>query len=893
MSLKARLKFDREPVYLMDGNAFIYRGFFANPNMNRSDGMPTGAIYIVGRILLKLLKEERPVRFAFIQDGKGPNFRHEIYSDYKANRPPTPEELRAQFTPITKIIKALGLHLEISEGCEADDCIASLAKRFQTEAPVVIVGMDKDLRQCLTENVIMWDPASREEKVLTLQSFQDETGLEPSQWPDVQALIGDSSDNIPGVRGIGPKTAEKLFQDFKNLEDIRARIAEISLPIQKKLDGNLESMFLYRELTTLRCDQCKHVKFDDLKLKPVNAGEALTLFKEFEMNSLHRELKEMLQHGIITAQDGPELRAVDPEAGITRQFSLLDSIAKPDSSPDLPWLESIANLPDCADKIIALTPLPVAMQSRDAACEGLAIAVSGTILGEKPFQAWYKGPMANLAKYAAAAKTVVCPDYKHLLREDAAWSAIAPGKLFDLSLAAYLLDPEDRDYSWPRLSARHAEQSGLPQSRPATLALSQHQKLDNRLAEAGLEKLLREIEQPLSPVLAGMEQAGIKVDLQALQIFLDEVQTDLDRLTSSIYKAAGGEFNLRSAQQIGEVLYKRLQLPMAKSTRGGQASTAQDVLEKLSGKHLVVDNLLEFRKLEKLRSTYLEPLPRQTGKDGRIHTTFNQTATATGRLSSSNPNLQNIPIRGDLGRRMRTCFTADPGNCLISADYSQIELRVLAHYSQDPTLLQAFRNGEDIHARTAALLNEKNVADITPDQRRSAKTINFGLIYGMGARKLANDLGFSQTEAKEFIARYFARFSKIKNFYDEVEKQARLQGFVTTLSGRRRPLPDINSQNDQARALAERQAVNTLIQGSAADIIKLAMLAVYNDKQLHSLNAKLLLQVHDELVLEAPEANAQQAGMRLNALMGKLQGISLAVPLAADWGYGPNWGSAH
>lgn len=886
MSLKQRLGFTKEPLYLMDGTAFLYRGFFANANMSRSDGLPTGAMYIVGRVLLKLLKEEQPTRFAFILDGPGKHFRHDMFPAYKANRPAAPDGLLAQVEPVRRMVAALGLHVEVSEGCEADDCIAGLTHRFRAERPVVIIGMDKDLRQCLADNVVLWDPASRDEKIVTLQTFQEETGLTPDQWPDVQALVGDSSDNVPGVRGIGPKTAEALFRDFAHLEDVRDRFDQVPLPVRKKLEGNLEAMFLYRRLTTLDIRCCAGVTLDDLRIRPLAGHEALTLFREFEMGSLHRELSDLIRRGVLAAEDGPAPAA----PGVSEQLSLLGEAP---AAPDLPQTADTADLPSCAGRVAAITPPFGALHDKTGRA-GFSVAVAAD--GDGETVEWrYLGPSVALADWAARAASVIAPDVKRLLHEDEAWERLPPERWFDLGLAAYLLAPEDRDYGWPRLSARHAEQSGLPQTRPASLALALRADMLKRLNQAELVPLMNRLELPLIPVLADMERAGVCVDRNALQGFLDEVQAELDRLTARIYEAAGGEFNIRSAQQIGEVLFKRLGLPAAKATKGGQASTSQDVLEKLSGHHPVVDTLLEFRKLEKLRSTYLEPLPRLTGPDGRIRTTFNQLATATGRLSSSNPNLQNIPVRGDLGRRMRTCFTADSGRMLVSADYSQVELRVLAHYSQDPTLLGAFRSGEDIHTRTAALLHDIEPAAVTPDQRRGAKTINFGLIYGMGARKLAQELGIGLTEAKSFMERYFARFSHIKEFYDEVETRAREQGYVTTLAGRRRPLPDMLSQSAQSRALAERQAVNTLIQGSAADIIKLAMLAVHGDAEVRRLSARLILQVHDELVLEAPAAHAEAVGRRVAELMTTCAAadMALSVPLAVDWGYGLNWGIAH
>ena len=895
MSLKQRLGFTQEPIYVMDGNAFLFRGYFANSRMTRTDGFPTGALFIVGRVLLKLLREEKPSHFVFIMDGHGKNFRHELFPPYKANRPSAPEELVMQIEPLQKMVRALGMKVVVSEKCEADDCIASLAAKYGKERPIVIVGVDKDLRQCLTPNVVMWDPASKEEKLVTLDSFRADTGLEPEQWPDVQALIGDTSDNVPGVKGIGEKTAEKLFRDFRSLEDVRDRMAEVPPTIRKKLEGNEDAMFLYRELTRLHKDCCS-VPLDEMAVEDMDGAEARTFLREFEMHSLLRELDSLIRQGIVRLAEAPaesgEQAAEAAPASSSRTVRAGSQLSLFDAAPAVPApnaVDDVAALPSCAGRAVAVTPAPVVNRSQDS---GLCVAVN-TPSGVK--EHIFGGDIRSLVAWASGAELVVMPDLKRLLHQHPAWGVIEPARCFDLGLAAYLLAPEDRDYGWPSLSARHAGKVGLPLERPGAVALSLHDEQARRLGEAGLMPLLTHVEMPLIPVLASMEKAGITIDRDALKVFLDEVQGELDRLTARIYEEAGEAFNIRSAQQIGDILFKKLGLSSGKSTSGGQASTSQAVLEKLSGEHPVVDALLEYRKLEKMRSTYLEPLPRLAGADGRIHTTLNQTATATGRLSSSNPNLQNIPVRGDMGRRMRTCFTAGPGMKLISADYSQVELRVLAHYSKDPTLVAAFRNGEDIHTRTAALLHDVEPSEIGPDERRKAKTINFGLIYGMGPRKLAQDLAIPMAEAKMFIERYFARFAHIKEFFDGVEESARELGYVTTLSGRRRPLPDMHSMSGQARALAERQAVNTLIQGSAADLIKFAMLAVFNDRELRRLKARLLLQIHDELIVEVPEENAQAAAERLSALMvdAASWGIDLAVPLVADAGIGQNWGEAH
>lgn len=919
MSLKQRLGLAAEPVFLMDGSAFIYRGFFANRNMQRSDGFPTNSLVVVSRVLLRILREERPRYFAFVQDGKGPNFRHEIFPLYKANRDATPEDLVRQLDPIQRMVRALGLRLEVSQGCEADDCIASLAARFAGEHPVIIVSGDKDLKQCLGPNVYMWDPASKEEKLVSEADFTAESGVTPGQWPDVQALIGDTSDNIPGVPGIGPKTARQIFSICPSLEDIRDHFVLLPPKLQAKLQEHLENMFIWRQLTTLSREACPGVTLDDLRVRPLDAATCALLTEEFELFALRRELaaldrlqaaeadlpEEFLDAGSIREDARPAAgkKAAAEQASLplaqparsgraTSQMSLLD--AMPQESA--PALDDVSALPDCGDARVALIWAHGDREAPYLAVEG----ADGSSLGE-----WqWTGPVAELARWLAPARTLVTADLKGLLTSAPCWQFLAgrAADCIDLGVAAYLLNPEENDYGWPRLSARwgavlrhELENRGETAPGPARLGLAMAQLFEQRMEKDGLLELFRRLEMPLLPVLAGMEQSGVAIDAAAFRAFLDDVQGQLDQLTAHVYELAGTQFNIRSAQQLGDVLFNGLGLPAPRKTKGGQASTSQQTLEKLAGQHPVVDSILQYRKLEKMRSTYLDPLPRLVDPQGRIHTTFNQKATATGRLSSSNPNLQNIPVRGPLGKRMRSCFIAGPGRLLVSADYSQVELRVLAHVSQDPALLEAFRNGEDIHARTAALVYDLPPDQVSPDQRRNAKTINFGLIYGMGAQKLAQELKISTAQAKDFIARYFERLQGLKEFYEGVEASARKHGFVTTLGGRRRLLPDINSASGQAAALARRQAINTVIQGSAADIIKLAMLAVARDERLRELDARLLLQVHDELLLEVPADAAEEAGALVARLMQDVcpAGKELSVPLLVDWGTGHDWGAAH
>lgn len=917
MALRDKVPFLDDPVYLMDGTAFVFRGFYAYQNMTRTDGFPTNALFIVTRIMLRLLREEKPSRFVFVMDGKGPNFRHELFPAYKAQRGPVPEGLTAQFGPVRDVLEALGLNVLVSENCEADDCIASLAERFKAERPVVIIGADKDLKQCLDENVVLWDPGAKDEKITTLEKFTEAEGMSPKSWPDYQAVIGDSSDNIPGVPGVGPKTAGELFRAFSTLEEIRDRFVAVPPKIAKKLDGKLDDAFLYRRLTTLRTNECAFVSPESTLVRPVNMTAALALLEQYELRSLVRELTSMDRAGLTlalppkaeqarsdsgaasdapAADDAPATeRRVAPKAlsmrdgaplTVVGQGTLFD-VAPTEACLAVPVAETPADLPDWSDKTAAVVPLD--------AGKGVVLAVDGQ-------SALFVGSERELAEKLAmkegAPAMVVVPDLKKLYATEKAWRSLPINICFDLSLAAYLLNPEDRDYSFPHLVRRWAEQAGdgvAPEADPGRFALNLYALFSSRLAAAEQDALMRRIEMPLIPVLTDMEEAGTRIDRTAFAAFLTDVKTDLDRLEKRVHELAGVPFNIRSSQQLGDVLFTRLELPKAGKTKGGQASTSQESLEKLSGKHPIVDAVLEYRVLEKLRSTYLEPLPRLADANDRIHTTFNLLATATGRLSSSNPNLQNIPVRGVFGPRMRACFTASPGNLLVSADYSQVELRVLAHLANEPILIEAFQKGEDIHSRTAALLFDADPAAVSPDQRRHAKTINFGLVYGMGPQKLGQDLGISVKEAKAFIERYFERFSALREFYDAVEREARERGYVATITGRRRYIPDISSNNSQLRSQARRQAINARVQGSAADIIKLAMLAVSGDKILKSLKAKLLLQIHDELVMEAPADAAQNVGERMAELMAAAvpENEHMRVSLAVDWGVGQNWNEAH
>ncbi|WP_319584250.1 DNA polymerase I [uncultured Pseudodesulfovibrio sp.] len=886
MSLKERLNFDKDPLYLIDGTALLYRAFYARADLSRSDGFPTNAINTVMRVLMNLLKDENPTHVGFLMDGKGPTFRNALYDEYKANRPAMPEPLRDQVEPVRRGVELLGVKLLVSEGVEADDCICSLAGRHKADRPVIILATDKDIKQCLDEQVVMVSQIGRKETIHTLDSFREAEGMEPATWPDFQAVIGDSADNIPGIPGVGPVTAHKLFAATgPTLEDVRDNLDKVPEKLRAKVEPEMDNVFTFRELTRMKTDCCEQ-DLEFFQRQQPDFAELDAFFEEYELRGLQR----LLPRDTGAAKPAPAPKAPSAKADApseSQQLSLFGDPApaneKAEEPMDVNVAETVDDLPDLGGEDVGLT-------FED---DAFFIGVNGA-------EYRYAGPAKELVRKIEHASVIATPSVQDLLRADEAWGHILSGQWFDLSLAAYLLDPEARNYTWARLRQSmfqdgraefaDAARELHPQSQ-GLAALAYMEGIRGQVEGAHLNKLMRELEMPLIPVLVGMERAGIAIDDAAFQEFLDEVNDQLAELTRTIIGHAGEEFNIRSSQQLAVVLFDTLGIKAGSKTSTGLRSTANQVLEKIRDQHPIVDAVLEFRMLEKLRSTYLEPLPKMVGEDGRLHTHFNQLATATGRLSSSQPNLQNIPIRGVHGPRMRACFNAQDGNRLAAADYSQVELRVLAHFSKDPALIDAFKHDEDIHARTAALIHEKDIADVTDTERRGAKTINFGLIYGMGVQKLARELKIKQTEAQEFTDKYFEKMATLKAYYDTIVEDALKHGFVTTLAGRRRLLPELHSRNNQLSSQARRQAVNTVIQGSAADIIKMAMVQAHKDKSLKQLEARLILQVHDELIIEAPESNIQEAGARLVEIMQNV--AKLDVPLKVDMGVGKNWAEAH
>lgn len=829
--------------FVIDGSSFIYRAYYAFQDLKTSWGFPTNAIYILLRLILKIINEKRPQYACFVIDGKGPTFRHDIDPEYKANRLKMPEPLSAQIPIILKGVNLLGIKTVVAESFEADDYIASLCERIKTKHPVVIVGSDKDLFQLLNDNVIIWDPSGKNEKIITYQNFVKEKGISPKLWPLYQALVGDNTDNIKGIPGIGPKSALNIIKRFTSIDDIFTNLHKLPASYQKKLKGQIENVQNYLKLTTLKKDIPIEEKLEDFKVKEIITGEIKNFFEKYEFKSLLKELYTFPKSNNVKIQQSPEQMT---------EISSLEEIHKHFQGKN------------------------VGVYIKDGVIVGN---------GDVEFKISQKDHLIEIIKNSKINFVSSLKEVIYFLDH----TNIPLDNIFDLSLCAYLIDPEMRNYTLENLLSRFGTNSLSKNTSSALIDVGKY--LIELLEQNELLNLYEEIERPIVPILIQMEKYGIKIDKEKFKQFLDEVSEQLKTLTNNIYHYAGIEFNIRSSKQLSEILFHKMGLKSQKKTPKGELSTSMEVLEAIKDQHPIVREILTYRRLEKLRSTYLIPLPKLADKNNRIHTNFNQLATATGRLSSSDPNLQNIPIKGDLGFKMRSCFIAEKSHVLISADYSQIELRVLAHFSKDEYLIEAFSKNMDIHTSTAAALFDKTPENITPDERRKAKTINFGLIYGMGPLKLSRELEISLKDAKQFIEKYFSKLIGVKEFYEMVEQEAKKHEYVTTLAGRRRLLPDINSRNQNLAAQAKRMAINTVIQGSAADIIKMAMIDVVNSRELQEMGVKLILQIHDELLFECPEDKAKKAS---EIIMGKMANVvQLEVPLLVDLGIGKNWAQAH
>ena len=885
----------KKEVYLIDGSAYIYRAYHAIRPLTNSNGLPTHAVYGFTTILRRILREKGPEYLAVAFDTKGPVFRHKISAEYKANRPPMPEDLVPQIPYIHKIVDAYNLLSMSADELEADDLIASAARLLVEQGcKVVIVSGDKDLLQLVSKDITMWDPMN--DRLLDVAAVEEKYGLKPEQLLDYLSLTGDSADNIKGVPGVGPKTAQKLLTEHKTLDGLYEQVDGLKKSkMKERLIAHKEDAFLSRELVRL---QDKAEVETDLQAYQVSDPDPDAL----------RELLTELEFFTLLKSDVPAAKVATEGFVLVRQRDELEQLVKVIGKQ----LQGAGHL---------------VVDTETTSLDPLQAELVGISLCVETKQAWYlpcghRDSEGNLLADQLTVQDIVdllgtlltdpaIAKIGHNLKYDYAILA-APqnggirlaGPLYDTMLGAWLLEPGRRSYKLDDLCqkidlkltpfsevvdgdkapdafcrvALEVAKNYSCEDVYGSLRLFEEQRPE--LEKQELWTLFSKVEGMLIPVLAAMEETGILLDKEVLQGLTKEFGVQLDELEQEIYALAGHAFNINSSQQLAEVLFDELGLPKGRKTKTGY-STDVKVLEKLSHKHELPARILRFRNLAKLKSTYVDKLQTHISPvTGRVHSSFNQWGTATGRLSSSNPNLQNIPIRTKEGRRIRSAFIAPPGSLLLSADYSQIDLRVLAHYSQDKALLEAFRGEQDIHSQTAAEIFQVAPQLLTGEMRRVAKSINFGIVYGMSAFGLSAQLGISRKEAQTFIDRYFVHYPGIQQFMDDIMDQARVDGYVTTLLGRRRQLPEINVSNRNRRQFAERMAINTPIQGTASDIIKLAMIKVHEELLGQQAQAQLLLQIHDELVLEVPEDELESVSAMVKETMESV--MELDVPLKVN-----------
>jgi len=888
-------------LYLIDGHALIYRAYFAlakNPLTN-SKGIPTGAIYGFVNYLIRLIDSYSCPYMAVVMDSSVPTFRHKMYEQYKANRLAMPDDLRTQIPLIQEIVSAFNIPLIKKDGLEADDLIASLTRKAQADGfDVFLVTKDKDLMQLVGPHVRMLAPEGTGVfQVFETKDVIEKMGVGPEKIVDYLALIGDSSDNIPGVPSIGPKTAVKILETCGSVENILKDPSILTnAKLIQKITENIDALKISKELATLKFDADLTCDIDCLERPDPDREKCLAFFKELDLhsfmrNSLFGKADIMtFDNTVITEQKELDIyiKRIE-ENGSMSFYALID-----DETARAAGIIGISIALD--DKESIYIAVSTGADNKNRECPALLKAMQPVFENE------------SIAKTGHDLKTV----YQVLKN----YGIVLKGISFDTMIAAYLLDPGKRASELESLipqwlETEHVIPADIAKGKKEkTLAgitiesLSAYcgktacsieilkQKLEEAIDKRGCVKLFREIELPLVTVLAELEWYGMLVDTKLLKTLSVEYTSKLNGLSAQVYEMAGMEFNLNSPKQVGEVLFDRLKLPSGKKTKSGTYSTNVDILENLAEKYPAVQKILDYREVQKLLSTYIDALPAQIlPQSGRVHSSFNQTVTSTGRLSSTNPNLQNIPVRTDSGKRIREAFIAKPGSLLVSADYSQIELRILAHLSNDQFLIQAFLEDKDIHTQTASAIFGTFPEMVTSEMRRAAKTINFGLMYGMGPVNLARQLGISFGEAKSFIDTYFAQFPTIQKFMNSTIELARERGFTETLFGRRRYHPEINIQNRTIREAAERTAINTPVQGTAADIIKIAMIRIHEKMNKECTDARMLMQVHDELVFEVPQADADKFCQWVVTEMSSA--CKLNVPLKVEGGVGENWSLAH
>ncbi len=887
------------PIYLIDGSSFIHRAFHAVRNLHNSRGIPTNAAFGFSNMLVKLMNDKSLSHAVVVFDAKGKTFRHEMFPDYKANRPEMDEALVVQLPYIKKITEGFGIPMMELAGYEADDIIGTLAKIAEREgfSPIMVTG-DKDFIQLVTDSSSIWDPMkdSWTDKKHVFEKY----GIEPHQMVDVQGFSGDPTDNIPGIPGIGPKTALDLVRKYGSMEGVYEHIGEIT---RKKLKERLveykDQAFLSRELARIRTDVPVSVDPSSFRINPPDSAMLSKIFAELEFRKLQQMFPveaDLSGKRYICVQDEQELKLLSSKLSAVERFALDTETTSRD-----PMRASLVGISVSYRKDEAFY-IPCGHQTSEPQIPRDKVAeILGPVLADPGIE-----KIGQNVKY----------DWEVLRRHHMDLSGVA----FDTMIASYLLAPGKRTHSLDQIAYELLDHrmisydevttgpdgkklpdfSYVPIKRAvsyacedADITMAAYGKLAPELAHAGLDHLFTSIEIPLIRVLVKMEETGIKVDPGRLSSLSKAFADELASIERRIYELAGEEFNIGSSQQLGRILFDKLGLPVQKKTKKRTGySTDVEVLTILSAMHDLPALILRHRSLSKLKSTYVDALFDLINPEtGRIHTSFNQTVTATGRLSSSNPNLQNIPVRTPEGRDVRRAFIPEDGCKFLSADYSQVELRILAHYSSDPILISAFKNGEDVHTRTACEVFGVPPDKVTPELRRQAKVINFGIIYGMGAYSLAKELSVTPKMAQTYIDHYFSRYAGVKKFIDETIETAKKTGKVMTAFGRVRELPDINSKNRQVRSFAERIAVNTPIQGTAADIIKLAMIRADRLIEEKGLRSAMLLSVHDELLFEVPQGEIQEMKEYVREIMENIW--EAQVPLKVNIAVGDDWAEAH
>ncbi len=888
-----------DELYLVDGSAYIYRAYHAIKPLSNSAGLPTHAVFGFAAMLRRLLREKNPQYLAVVFDTKGPVFRHRIYSQYKANRPPMPDDLVVQVPYIRQLVAAYNITALEHQDMEADDLIASCVKTMSSqEVRVVIVSGDKDLLQLVSGDVTMWDPMN--DRLMDEKGVEKKYGIGPELLLDYFALTGDSSDNIPGVPGVGPKTAQKLISQYRSLEKLYDSVAELKpSKMTSRILENKKEAYLSRDLIRLKQNVEVPSTIEAFKIRSSDPEALRGLLTELEFFSLLKEdvpAAKVDVEGFVLVQSKETLLTMAEQL---QAASLLVVDTETDSLN--PRLAQLVGISLCVDESRAWY-IPCGHRDEAGQLVPHQLELNDIIEVLQPLlQNPQIGIIGHNLKFDLA-----------ILEAEHNGRVGVTGPLYDTMVGAWLLDPgrrsyklddlcgeidlamtsfaqvvggDKRDDAFCRVELEAAKNYSCEDVYGALLLFKEQEA---RLQESGLWQVFGDVEGPMIRVLAAMEDAGVGVDAEMLEALGREFAEALTQYERDIYGLAGHEFNINSPKQLGVVLFEELELPKGRKTKTGW-STDVKVLERLSQHHDLPAEILKYRNLAKLKSTYVDKLVLLAGgQTGRVHSSFNQCGTATGRLSSSNPNLQNIPIRTEEGRRIRSAFVAADGCQLLSGDYSQIDLRVLAHYSKDPTLMEAFHSGKDIHSQIAAEIFFVSPALVTSEMRRVAKTINFGIIYGISSFGLASQLNIGRKEAQAFIDRYFSRFSGIQCFMESCVERARQDGYVTTLLGRRRQLPELNSANRVRREAAERTAINTPIQGTAADIIKLAMLRVHEELQVENLHSRLILQIHDELVLEVPIQELEQVSQLLRRCMENA--VELKVPLVVNLEHGQNLG---